>query len=504
MSFENRKAVFMEKMGEAVRSVVPILCIVLVLCFSIAPVPNSILMAFLVGAMLLIFGMGLFTLGADLAMTPIGEHVGGALTRSRKLWLMLVTGFIAGVIITISEPDLQVLAEQVQDVPNMIIIGAVALGVGVFLVVGLLRILLQIKLKYLLLGFYAVVFIFAQFVPKNYIAVAFDSGGVTTGPMTVPFIMALGAGIAATRSDKSAEEDSFGLVALCSIGPILAVLILGAIYRADGSYTPVTIPDIENSQQLWQLFMSEFPKYFKEVAIALLPVILFFVYFQVRYIHLNAHYLIRIAVGILYTYLGLALFLTGVNVGFMPVGNILGQKLGSMGANWIVVPLGMVLGYFIVAAEPAVHVLNRQVAEITAGAIPQKALSLSLSVGVSISVGLSMLRIILGIPIMWILLPGYALALILSFIVPPVFTAIAFDSGGVASGPMTATFLLPLAMGLCAAVGGNVATDAFGVVALVAMTPLITIQILGLIYKIKVKRLAKIEADAIESGGQYE
>lgn len=489
MSYVDRKAVFVEKIMEAMRSVVPILLIVLVLAFTIVPVSPGLLMAYIVGAMLLIVGMGLFTMGAEMAMTPIGEHVGSAMTRTRSIAIILITGFVAGVIITLSEPDLQVLAEQVPNIPNGIIIGAVSLGVGIFLLVALLRILMQIPLRHLLLVFYGIIFILAQFVPGDYLSVAFDSGGVTTGPMTVPFIMALGYGIAATRSDSSAEEDSFGLVALCSIGPILSVLILGMIYHADGSaYTPVAIPEVADTRALWQLFMTEFPHYFKEVAVSILPVVLFFAFFQIRYIHLAPRELARIGVGILYTYVGLSLFLTGVNVGFMPMGNILGQELGSLEYNWITVPLGMLIGYFIVAAEPAVHVLNRQVNEITAGAIPGKALSLSMSIGVAISVGLSMLRILCHIPIMYILLPGYGIALLLSFFVPPVFTSIAFDSGGVASGPMTATFLLPLAMGLCSAVGGNVAVDAFGVVALVAMTPLITIQLLGLMFRIKTRK----------------
>jgi len=194
---------------------------------------------------------------------------------------------------------------------------------------------------------------------------------------------------------------------------------------------------------------------------------------------------------LVYTYFGLVLFLTGVNVGFMPLGRYLGQTIGSSQYNWIIIPIGMIIGYFIVIAEPAVHVLNKQVVEMTSGAIPKKAISTSLSIGVSASVGLAMLRIITGMPLMYLLIPGYAIALILTFFVPPVFTAIAFDSGGVASGPMTATFLLPLAIGVCLGVGGNVAVDAFGLVAMVAMTPLITIQGLGLFYKFKLKAAEK-------------
>lgn len=479
----------MEKLKESLTSVLPITLIVFVLCFSVVPVTNGILMAFVIGAVLLVLGMGLFTLGTDLAMTPIGGHVGAEVTRSRRLWVIVLVCFVVGCMITVSEPDLQVLAEQVPGVPNITLILAVAIGVGLFLVVALLRIVLRVKLSYLLIGCYAAVFILSSFVPESFLAVAFDSGGVTTGPMTVPFIMAMGVGVASIRYDKNAESDSFGLVALCSIGPILAVMILGLLYRpSDATYVPVEIPDIEHSGELWQMFMQAFPKYCKEVALALLPIVAFFIIFQFASLRLHRRELARIGVGVIYTYAGLVLFLTGVNVGFMPVGNVIGQRIGSLEYSWVVIPIGMVIGWFIVAAEPAVHVLNKQVAQITADAIPKKAMGLSLSIGVAISVGLAMTRILTGLPILYILIPGYLLAALLTFVSPPIFTAIAFDSGGVASGPMTATFLLPLAMGACTATGGDVVTDAFGVVAMVAMTPLITIQVLGVYYRIVTRK----------------
>ena len=478
-----------DKWKEAYASVLPITLIVLILCFVWVPAPASAMLGFLLGAVMLIFGMGLFTLGTDLAMTPIGEHVGSAMTRSRKLWLILLVSFLVGAIITISEPDLQVLAEQVPGVPNMTLILSVALGVGVFLVVALLRILFCIPMKWLLLGCYVLVFILAQFVPDNFLAVAFDSGGVTTGPMTVPFILALGIGVSSIRSDSRAENDSFGLVALCSVGPILAVMLLGLIFQPDNAaYTSESaLTSVGDTLELSGMFLHALPHYLKEVAIALLPIAAFFVLFQLVVLHLSYREVFRIGAGLLYTYVGLALFLTGVNVGFMPMGNYLGQALGSLDVSWLLVPIGMLIGYFVVSAEPAVHVLSKQVYELTAGAIPPKALGLSLSIGVSVSVGLSMLRILTGMHILYLLVPGYLVALALMFFVPPIFTSIAFDSGGVASGPMTATFLLPLAMGACQAAGGDVATDAFGVVAMVAMTPLITIQFLGLVYKHKQK-----------------
>lgn len=477
---------FQEKFSETLKAVFPILAIVLLLCFTIAPIPPSILMTFLMGAALLLVGMLFFNVGVEMSMTPIGERVGTIMTKSKKVFVIILISFIMGFIITISEPDLQVLAEQVPSIPNLTLILAVAIGVGIFLVIAFLRMLFGIPLSYLLVFFYIIIFAMTPFVSKDFLAVAFDSGGVTTGPMTVPFIMSFGVGIAAIRNDRHAEDDSFGLVSLCSIGPILAVLLLGMIYKP-GSAESVSesIPIIDNTVDLWKLFAVEFPTYIEEIAISVLPIVVFFGIFQLIARDITKRTLIKILIGLGYTYIGLVLFLTGVNVGFMPAGNFLGQTIAGLPYAWIIVPIGMIIGYFIVLAEPAVFVLTKQVEEITSGAISAKAMGLSLSIGVAASVGLAMIRVLTGISIMWFLIPGYAIALILTFFVPKIFTAIAFDSGGVASGPMTATFLLPFAMGACEALGGNIITDAFGIVAMVAMTPLITIQIMGLVFKIK-------------------
>lgn len=474
------------KLKEALASVVPVALIVLALSFTVAPLPSGMLMAFIVGTVLLILGMGLFSLGAEISMTPMGEYAGARLTKKRNLKLIVAASFILGVIITIAEPDLTVLATQIPSIPNAVLIGAVAVGVGVFLVISILRVVFQINLKWLLIGCYAVVFILSIFAPSEFIAVAFDSGGVTTGPITVPFIMAFGAGVASIRSDANAEEDGFGMVALCSVGPILAVMILSMVFRPDSAVFSVTqAVELADSYELRNLFLHNIPHYMAEVAIALAPILAFFVIMQCTMLKLSVHEISRIGIGALYTFAGLVLFLTGANVGFMPVGSLLGSSLAEMPVKWLMVPIAMIIGYFIVAAEPAVHVLTRQVADATDGAIRPKALKTSLSIGVAVSCGLAMLRVLTGISIYYMLVPGYAIAIGLAFVVPPIFTAIAFDSGGVASGPMTATFLLPFAMGACIALGGNVITDAFGVVAMVAMTPLITIQIMGLIYKIR-------------------
>ena len=481
-----------EKLKEALQAVLPIMGLVLVLCFSVAPISSSILLCFLLGGAMLIAGMMFFTLGAEVSMTPMGERVGTAMTRSRKVWLMLLLAFLLGVLITISEPDLQVLANLVPSVPNMTLILAVAIGVGIFLAVAQLRMLLGIPLNVLLLVLYILTFVLAFFVPNSFLAIAFDSGGVTTGPMTVPFIMALGVGVSAIRSDRHAADDSFGLVALCSVGPIAAVMLLSLIFRADSSvYTAPVLPELSNSVELWQYFANGLPTYIHEIAVSLLPIVAVFGLFQIFMLKMPGRSLGKIAIGLVYTYIGLVLFLTGANVGFMPAGNYLGQVLANSRIPWIIVPIGMVMGFFIVRAEPAVYVLNKQVEEMTDGAISASTMGMALSIGVATSVGLAMIRVLTGISILYFLIPGYAIALIISFFVPKLYTAIAFDSGGVASGPMTAAFLLPLAQGACTAVGGNLTTDAFGVVAMVAMTPLITIQVLGLVSQRKLARGSK-------------
>ncbi len=477
-----------EKVYESITSVLPITLIVLFLSISIAPLTPGTLTLFLFGAMLLVIGMGFFTLGVDMSMIPMGEGIGVQLSRAKKIAIPLLVCFVLGVMITVAEPDLQVLARQVPAIPNLTLILTVAVGVGFFLVLAQLRILFKIPLSYILIFFYGLIFVLAFFTPADFIPVSFDSGGVTTGPVTVPFVMALGIGMASVRSDKNSSSDSFGLTAICSMGPVLSVLILGICYHPeDAVYTPVGIEELATTRDAALEFARALPIYIKEVAVALVPIVLLFVLFQCIFRRFHKRQLFRIFSGFVYSYIGLVLFLTGVNVGFMPAGQYIGSAIAGSSKAWALLPIGMLIGYFIVKAEPAVQVLTRQVEDVTNGSITQKSLGKSLSIGIAFSVGIAMLRILTGLNIMWFLIPGYLLSLLLTFFVPQIFTGIAFDSGGVASGPMTTTFLLPLAMGACEALGGDVLTDAFGIVAMVAMTPLFTIQVMGLADNIRKK-----------------
>ena len=495
--------VLAEKLKEAAASVLPVTAIVAVLCLALVRVDVGLMLSFLLGSGLLILGMGLFTLGAELSMSRIGNLIGAKMTKSRKLWFILAVSFLLGVAITMAEPDLQVLATNVPAIDKTVLIVTVSVGVGLFLMLCMVRILFSVSLRLLLIVFYALLFLGAFLSDAGFLSVAFDSGGVTTGPMTVPFIMALGVGVASIRSDENAKADSFGLVALCSIGPVMAVMLLGAIYPTDTQAdVNMVIGGFETTVELGGAYLRSLPTYMLEVAMALLPIFVFFLLFQVFSLRLRKLPLTKIVMGVGYTFLGLVLFLTGVNVGFSPLGYVLGKELVTSRLSALLIPLAMLMGWFIIDAEPAVHILNKQVEELTSGAISAKAMGLSLSVAVALANGLAMVRVLTGLPILYFLLPGYAVALGLSFFVPRTFTAIAFDSGGVASGPLTATFMLPLAMGACTALGGNVMTDAFGLVALVAMMPLITVQVMGGIYVLKSR--TKTDAPVLPSFGENE
>ena len=498
-----RQKVFVEKLKEAAASVLPVSAIVAVLCLVLVPVDVGLMLSFLFGSALLILGMGMFTLGAEVSMTRIGNLIGARMTKSKKLWFILVVSLLLGIAITMAEPDLQVLAANVPALDKTALILTVSVGVGLFLVLCMVRILFRISLRRLLIICYALVFLGAFLSERGMLSVAFDSGGVTTGPMTVPFIMALGVGVASIRSDENAKSDSFGLVALCSIGPVLAVMLLGIIYRPDtAAGAEIAVSQIETSVQLGADYLHALPHYLAEIAMALLPIFVFFLLFQAFALRLRKLPFVKILIGMAYTFLGLVLFLTGVNVGFSPLGYVLGGAMVEQGLSWLLVPLAMLMGWFIIDAEPAVYILNKQVEELTSGAISAKAMGMSLSIAVALANGLAMVRVLTGAPILYFVVPGYLIALALTFFVPPTFTAIAFDSGGVASGPLTATFMLPLAMGACMAAGGSVMTDAFGIVALVAMMPLITVQVMGGIYVLKSR--ARTEAQPELAFGENE
>lgn len=474
----------LSKIKEALISALPITVIVYILSFTPwFDFSRTEIISFTIGAVLLVLGIGFFNLGADLAMTPMGTHVGSGLSRQKKLGLLLSVCFAMGILITVAEPDLQVLAKQVRGVINgTALIICVGVGVGAFLVIAILKIVFRKTLSEILSVFYMLLFCLALILTvqgkQAMLPVAFDSGGVTTGPITVPFIMALGVGISHILGDRRSKDNSFGLVALCSVGPILAVMVLAMLSGGELTYS---IPaEFSVSGNIVNSYLTTALHTVKEVSIALGLIVCFFLICQFTFLHMNRRQLRKIAVGVFFTYIGLVIFLTGVNVGFMPIGFKLGASLAELHPA-LLIAFGVIMGVLVVLAEPAIHVLNGQVEDVTGGTITKRSMILGLCLGVGAAIGLAMLRIVLDFSVIYYLIPGYFISLVLSLFVPKVYTAIAFDSGGVASGPMTSGFILPFAIGACVTVMGEEAVlrDAFGVVAVVAMTPLITIQLLG-------------------------
>ncbi len=492
-----KKTIILQKFKESMFSVLPITLIIVLLCFAFVPITTDAMLSFLVGAAMLVFGIGFFSLGVENAMTPIGNYTGTWMTKTQKLWIILPMGFLLGAAIAVAEPNLQLLALNAPFIDKTVLTITIAIAVGFMLFIAMLRMYTGIKLKWILMILYAAVFISVLFIDPGFLGVSFDAGGIITGPVAVPFVMAIGVGAASLRNDKNAAADSFGLVSLIAVGPILMIMILSFFYSGNAAVIPSVIGSYADTLEISSSYLKAIPSYLSEVARALLPIFAFFLIFQIFVLKLNRNTFIRITAGVIYTYIGLVLFLTGVNVSFSPIGSLIGSVLAEEKTKILLIPVGMAMGWFSISAEPSVQVLNKQVEEISGGAITAKAMGTSLSIAVACAMAFSMIRVLNGMSLLWFLIPGYAISLILMFFVPDIFTSIAFDSGGVASGPMTATFMLPFAIGATAAVGGNIVTDAFGLVALVAMMPLITIQIMGVVYKIK---LAKAQAETVVFG----
>ena len=487
-----------ESLLDAIKSVMPIVIVIIIISFFIG-IPNKTIMSFSISSVLLILGIAIFTTGANMSMISIGERIGNLLVKKKNKFIILAASLVVGIVITISEPDLIVLANQLTSIPNMLLIGLVALGVGVYLLIGVYRILSKLSFKTIVTFSLLLIMILLYFVPQEFISVAFDSGGVTTGAMGVPLIVAFGYGINKLRSGKDANSFSFGLCGICSLGPIIVVLILGFFFKVDNFFDVSTFI---NNNSIYSNLIRCLIKSFKEIVIALLPIMGVFVISQIFDKKLTRYEFVHMSVGVILSLIGLTLFLTGVSSGFLEMGYRIGNTFASSSYKYLLIPVGMVLGYIIINLEPAVKILVKRISDMTEGSISKKLISFCLSVGVCGAIGLAITRIYFEIPLIYIVVPGYFIAATLMYYCPPIFTSIAFDSGGAASGAMTTSFLLPLCIGTCVSLERNIMTDAFGVGALVALSPIITVQILGIIYnrksKVKVKQVKPYDETIIE------
>ena len=486
----------LHKFKETAVSVLPVMAIVFLLGFTIVPLEPSLLLRFFVSGILLIIGLTVFLLGVDLGIQPMGERCGAALTQKKSLSLLLASAFVIGFIVTVAEPDIQVFADQVRGVfpfvNKLAFTFVIAGGVGIFIMLGLLRSVTNLSLKWTLFISYTILFVVAFFAPDSFMGIGFDSGGATTGPMTVPFIMALGIGVSSVRAGK--EDNSFGLTGISSIGPVLAVVVYAIIVgpsTGSGTAMSATVPELVEGLEA-PLTAGIISSALHESLTSIAPLFGLFIIFQIFLLKMTARQVIRMLIGFVYSFAGLAIFLGGVYGGFMQTGKQLGQAFGSLaferGGIWmfLLILTSLILGAIIVCAEPAVWCLSEQVETVSGGTIKRKMLLVFLSVGTAVAIGLAMWRAIAGFNIKWLLVPGYVISMLLMLFCPELFTGIAFDSGGVASGPLTSTFVLSFSLGAANSASGS--SDSFGVIALVAMMPLIAIQIMGIVYKIKTSK----------------
>lgn len=482
-----------EKFKEVSFTVLPVTLLVVILSLTITPIDSILMYRFLLGALFIIVGMSIFLVGTDIGISPLGSLLGSKMAKSNKIAIVILSGILLGFIISVAEPDLHILASQVQDATGgatskMSIVVIVSIGIAILLSTGLFRIVKNIKLNRLLTIIYGIILILALFASPEFLAISFDASGATTGALTVPFMLALGLGVSSLKAGKNSEDDSFGLVGITSTGAILSVTIFHLLTKSKNSAIEASTVVAEKiDPSIWEPFLEQIPHMIKEMFIALLPLVVIFILFNVVSFKLPKKKFVKILKGLAYTYAGLILFQTGVNAGFMEVGKLVGHTIASLDSDLVVIAVGFVLGLVVILAEPAVHVLTEQIEDVTSGSIKRNVILFTLSIGVAFAVALSMVRIVIpGLQLWHFLLPGYLISIFLSYKVPNLFVGIAFDSGGVASGPMTATFVLAFAQGAAEAIdGANVLVDGFGVIAMVAMTPLIALQILGLIYKMK-------------------
>ncbi|SHN64023.1 DUF1538 domain-containing protein [Desulfitobacterium chlororespirans] len=484
--------VLLEKLKEVLISVVPIIILVLVLNFTIIPMEPLLVFRFLLGALLIVLGLAIFLFGVDIGISKIGTLMGGALTKSNRLWIVVVAGLLLGFFISIAEPDLHILAGQVDIVTSGVIsklsiVVVVSIGIAVMLTSGLVRIIYNIPLYKLLTVLYLFILGLSFFTSSEFLAISFDASGATTGALTVPFMLALALGVSSLKKDgKASEKDSFGLVAVTSTGAIIAVMIMSILSKQD-EITGSLQESVQTSSSLLAPFIDKLPVIAFEIFVALLPIILLFFVFQKVSFKISPKAYRKVLKGLVYTFVGLVLFLTGVNAGFMEVGSRIGYNVALLDNKWIIIAIGFILGLVVILAEPAVYVLTHQIEDVTSGYVKRPVVLIALSIGVAFAVSLSMIRILIpGLQLWHFLLPGYVVSILMMYFVPKLFVGMAFDAGGVASGPMTATFILAFAQGAAEAIeGANVMVDGFGVIAMVAMTPIIALQTLGFIFKMK-------------------
>lgn len=493
------KSKFLQTVKETFFSSLP-LAVIIIICLCIAPLSSpSDYLKIVVGYLSVVVGQSLFLSGLESSILPIGRMVGNSFSKYNKLIFVLSFGFVFGLLATVAEPALAVLAKQINFIMPLVnstlFIWITATGIGVGVAIALLRIVKNINIKLVFAILYGVAFLLVIFAPKEFISLAFDGSGATTGDVSVPFILALGLGISTTASKSKTNDDSLGIIGIASAGPIIAVLLYGIILKAvNGELPPESPYDMSSSLGIGDIVLNNL----SDVALAVLPIILISIPFLIFLIKLPKKTLAKLLLGVIPVYLGLLIFLSGIDYGFGFVGQYIGRIFFDNARpewfKWLLLPVGFILGAAITVSEPAVTILGVQIEELTNGHITKTTIRITLAIGIGVASLLSILKILTEINILYFLVPLYATSLIMMIFTPKLFVGLAFDSGGVTGGALTSAFLTPLTLSIARAVaeahGGemSILTNGFGIISFISVTPLIAIQALGIIYNIRLKR----------------
>ena len=502
----------LQTIKETFLSSLPLAIIMIIMCVFVAPMNDPLnYIKLTIGYISVVLGQSLFLVGLDTSILPIGKMVGGSLIKLKKTVFIIFFGVLFGLLATVAEPALSVLARQVHMIMNIVdvtvFIWVMGAGIGVFVGFALFRIIKDFNIRIVFLLLYAIIFITVIFVPNEFIALAFDGSGATTGDVSVPFILVLGLGISATMSKHKTNDESFGIIGLASVGPILAVFLYGIILRIihGGAIPAADMYDPGTAESLGSILVGNL----SDVALALLPIVILFLPFQFFFIKLPKKELLKILLGTIPVYLGLLIFLSGIDFGFAFAGKYIGEIFFQASrpewSKWLLLGVGFILGAAITLSEPAVTVLGDQLEEITNGHIKNLTIRITLAIGIGFASLLSMLKILTQVNILYFLIPLYVIALIMMRFTPKLFVGLAFDSGGVTGGALTSAFLTPLTLGVAQVVAEeagptaqSVLTNGFGIIAFISVTPLIAVQTLGIIYELKSKRTLMTVTDEFE------
>ncbi len=465
----------LQKLKSAGLSVLPLVGFVLLVHFTMYKFSSSLLINFFIGCAVLIVGQVIFLTGIDNSIVPMGQFVGNSVTDQKKFYIFVIFGFIFGVLTTVAEPDLQVLAGKINasgfGIPKMLVLIGAGVGVGALISIGLIRIVTKHSLGLILFILYGIIAVLGIFVSEKGFAMCLDAGACTTGVVTSPFLLALGIGVSkmVSANGSSSDEENFGLIALSSAGPIIVMLVFTMIFSGNSSTSEV----VASNTPLWLSTL-------QDVSFSLFPLFIAFFVFELIFIKISKTERTKLLLGSCVTFVGLYLFLYGIEFGLTNMGEEFGKALASVNKLPITIAICASLGFSLAFCEPSIRILAGQVEDATNRNLKVPFIMIFMGVSIFLSIALVILQSTYNFSIWWIFGILYGLSFLMMPFVSKLFTSIAFDSSGVATGTITVAFMFPIIAGLNGSLGG------FGTLGIMGIVPVFVMELLGIIFRINV------------------